>query len=211
MKKIKPSAWYYLLAALIPIFACIGAIVFVYVTGPNLTEILKAFDTEDLTRVVVPGSGEIHITESGSYAVYYEYHSEIDGVSYKWSESLPDLRCQLISQETGSAVLLTPSITAGNIYTTYNPERAGVIFRLVSIDQPGVYDFSCQYQNGRSSPKVVMAVGPNFIIEFFNAVGKPIGTILISAFVFIWACAISLLIIIVVALKRQQSKQTLDS
>ena len=211
MKKMKPSGWFFLLAVLLPIFACVGAIVLVYVTAPNLTDVMKVLDTDDLTRVVVPGEKEIYISESGDYAVYYEYRSVVDGVSYNRNESLPNPRCQLTSQKTGQAVELAPTIVAGNVYTTYNPERAGVLFKRFSIDQPGNYDFSCQYPSGTSTPKVVMAVGPNFILEFFNAVGKPIAAILIGAFVFVCACAISLLIIGIVALKRQHSKKTLAS
>ena len=211
MNKIKPSRWYYLLAVLIPIFACLGAIVLVVVSEPTFSGILNVLDTSDLTRIVVPGSGEIHFTEPGSYAVYYENRSVIDGVSYTRNEIPPNLICQLISQKTGADVELLPSLAAGNIYTTSNPERSGVIFLRINIDQPGSYDFSCQYPSGRSSPKVVMAVGPNLVHEFFNVVGKPIVTMLIGLFIFVWACAISLLIIGIVALKRQQSMKKLAS
>jgi hypothetical protein len=97
------------------------------------------------------------------------------------------------------------------VYTTHYPERAGVLFKRVSIDQPGIYDFSCQYADGRSYPKSVMAVGPNIVLEFFNVILGPIAAILCGAFAFLSALGISMLIAGIVAFKRHQSKKTLAS
>jgi hypothetical protein len=211
MNRIKPTRWYYLLALLIPVFVCLGTALFVYGNVPKLPGALEALGTKDLTRVVVPGSGEIHFPESGAYAVYYEYRSVVDGVSYARDECPPSMRCQLRSKRTGEAVKLAPSNVEGNVYTTHYPERAGVLFKRVSIDQPGIYDFSCQYADGRSYPKSVMAVGPNIVLEFFNVALKPIAAILCGTFAFVSACGISVLITGIVAFKRHQSKKTLAS
>jgi len=205
--KAKPTRWYYVLAILIPIFACLGTALIVYGSVPKLPGALEAWGTKKLTQLVVPGSAEIHFPKPGAYAVYYEYRSVIDGVSYFRDERPPRLRCQLRSKKTGEAVTLAPSTVEGDVYTY--PKRAGVMFKRISIDQPGVYDFSCQYPDGGSYPKSVMAVGPNLIWEFFNVALKPIAAVLCGALVFVSACGVSLLIIGIVAFKRHRSKEAL--
>ena len=201
--KPKPTGWYYVLAILLPIFACLGTACIVSVAVPKLPGALEVFRTENLTQVVVPGSAEIRFPKAGAYAVYYEYRSNTDGVSYARDQRPPTMTCQLISDRTGEAIPLAPSTVAGDVYTY--PDRAGVMFKRFSIDQPGVYDFSCQYPYGGSYPKRVMAVGPNLIWEFFNVALKPIAGVLAGALAFAAACGISMLIVGIVAVKRHRS------
>jgi hypothetical protein len=209
MNKIKPTRWYYLLAILIPIFACVGMGLFVYGNLPKLPGALEALGIKNLTQVVVPGSAEIHFPESGAYAVYYEYRSVVDGVSY-FRDAYPlNIRCQLRSKSTGKSVKLDHSTVIGDVYAY--PERAGVMFKRISMDQPGVYNFSCQYPDGRTDPQIVMAVGPNLVWEFFNVALKPIAAMLCGSFVFVSACGISILITGLVAFKRHRSKNILTS
>lgn len=209
MNKNKPSRWYYVLASLIPIFACVVTGLIMYGKIPNIPGALEALGIENLTQVVVPGSAEIHFSEPGAYAVYYEYRSVVDGVNYYWGEFLPSLQCQLRSKKSGESVRLDYSTVEGDVYTY--PERAGVLYKLVSIDQPGVYNFSCQYPDGRSSPEIVMAVGPNLIWEFFNVALKPISALFCAGFAFVFASGISILIIGIVAYQRHRSKDPLRS
>jgi hypothetical protein len=207
--KLKPSRWYYLLALLIPVFACLVTAFIIYVSFPGLPGALDDLDIKNLTQVVVPGSADIHFPESGAYAVYYEYRSIIDGVSYHGNEYLPGMRCQLSSKSTGESVKLDYSTVQGNVYTY--PNRAGVMFKRISIDQPGSYNFSCQYPDGRTYPKIVMAVGPNLIWEFFNVALKPIGAMLCGTFAFVSTAVISILIIAFVAFKRHKAETSLTS
>ena len=205
--KLKPTRWYYVLAILIPIFACLGTALLACVTVPALLGALEATGIHNLTQVVVPGSAEIHFPEAGAYAVYYEYRSVVDGVSYFRDERPPRLTCQLRSISTGEAVALAPSTMQGDVYTY--PERAGVMFKRISIDQPGAYSFSCHYTDGRTYPRIVLAVGPNILWEFLSGVAKPVAAILCGGLVFLLACGISMLIIGILALKRHQSKKAL--
>ena len=209
MNKNKPSRWYYLLAILLPIFACAGTSFFVYAKVPKLPGALEDLGIKNLTRVVVPGTAEIDFPEPGAYAVYYEYRGVIDGVRYDYGEYPPYIRCQLKSKSTGSLVSLAPSSVKGNVYNSHSPERSAVVFKFISIDQPGRYNFSCKYPDGRPFPRIVMAVGPNLIYEFLNVAVKPIAATLSGTFAFLIACGISLLIVVFVAYKRRQSKNTL--
>jgi len=209
--KQSPSRLFYVLAILIPFFACLGTALLVYPNIPELPGALEAIGVKNLTQVVVPGSADVSFPKKGAYAVYYEYRSDIDGVSYARDEYPPFMRCQLRSKVTGEAVKLEPTKVKGNIYVTQNPSRAGVMYKQISIDQPGIYTFSCQYTDGRTIPKSVMAVGPNIVWGFFNVALKPIAAMLCGTFAFVIACGISILIIVFVAFKRHQQKNNSTS
>lgn len=209
--KLKPTRWYYALAFLIPVLACVGTALLVYPHVPKLPGALEGMGINDLNQVIVPGSAEIFFPKVGGYAVYYEYRSVIDGVKYVREKYPPSLNCQLTSKATGADIALTPDFVEGNMYATQNQERVGVLINSIVIKNPGVYIFSCQYTDGRAYPEIVLAVGPNIVWEFFNVAAKPVAAITCGAFVFVAACGISILIVVFVAVKRHQSKQALGS
>jgi hypothetical protein len=176
---------------------------------PNLPGALEVFRTESLTQVVVPGSAEIRFPKAGAYAVYYEYRTNTAGVSYARDPRLPDMTCWLISDQTGEAVPLKPGTVKGDVYA--HPDRAGVMFKRFRLDQPGAYQFSCGYPYGGSTPKRVLAVGPNLVQEFLNVAAKPIAALLAGALAFAAACGVSILVVGIVAFKRHRSRKALAS
>ena len=204
-KKKKPSRWYYLLALLIPIFACAGTGALVYQSVPKLPGALEAAGIQNLKQVTVPGSAELYFPKAGAYAVYYEYRSAIDGISYTRDEYPPMMSCQLKSKATGKAIRLEPTNVKGNVYVTHNPDRAGVMYRETSIDQPGIYTFGCQYTDGSTYPKIMLAVGPNIVWEFLNKAAKPVAASIGGVLAFLCACGLSLLMIGIVAFMRFRS------
>jgi hypothetical protein len=209
--KTKPTRWYYVLAIFIPILAC-GLTAFqVYRSIPKLPGALEAVGINNLTQVVVPGFAEIDFPKAGAYAVYYEYRSAINGVNYFRQKYPPGLKCALKSKATGADIDLAYDYVEGNVFATRNDERVGVLIRSISIEKPGVYIFSCQYRDGRTQPKIVLAVGPNIIYEFFNVAAKPIAATICGGFAFVGSLGISILIISIVAYKRHQSKKILAS
>jgi hypothetical protein len=210
-KKLKPTRWYYGLALLIPILACGLTALLIYRNVPKLPGALEATGINNLTQVVVPGSAEIFFPKAGAYAVYYEYRSAINGVNYVREKYPPRLNCQLKSKATGVDVALAPDYVEGNVYSTQNQERVGVLIKSISIDQPGTYIFSCQYRDGSTQSEIVLAVGPNIVWEFFNIAVKPVAAIICGGFVFVGSLGISILIIGIVAFKRNQSKKILTS
>jgi len=178
----------------------------VYHNVPELPGAFEGMGINELTRVIIPGSADIYFPDAGAYAVYYEYRGAIDGKSYFRDQQPPSMMCQLISKTTGEAIKLAPSNVKGNVYNTHDPERAGVMYKSISIDQPGVYTFSCQYPDDSMYPQIVLAVGPNIVLGFFNIAVKPVSAGLGGALAFMGTCGISLLIIVSVALKRHQSE-----
>lgn len=208
---IKPSRWFYVLAFLLPVFTCGLTGILVYRNVPKLPGVLEAFDVEKLTRVVVPGTAEINFTKSGAYAVYYEYRSDIDGVYYVRSQYPPRINCKLTSKASGKEIELVTPFVEGEIYSTQDNEHAGVMMKSISVDQPGIHTFSCRYLDGGQFPRIVMAVGPNMVWEFFNLAAKPVAAVVSGLIVYFFTCVISLVIVVIVAIMRNQAKNRMIS
>jgi hypothetical protein len=208
--KKKPSPWYYVLALLLPVFACGLTGFLVYRNVPELPGALEAFDVNNLTWVIMPGSAEINFPKSGAYAVYYEYRSTIDGVRYVRATKPPSINCQLSSKTSGEEIVLATPHVEGDIYSTNNQEHVGVLMKSISINQPGVYVFSCRYLDESPNPQIVLAVGPNMIWEFFNLAVKPFAAVVSGFIVFFGMCVISLIIVVIVAIKRNQFNNRVD-
>lgn len=208
-RKLKPTRWSYVLALLIPIFACVGTVLLVYRNVPNLPGALEITGIDNLTQVIVPGSAEVYFPKVGGYAVYYEHRSAIDGVNYVRGKYPPNINCQLTSKANGKDTILVPDYVEGNMYATQNQEREGVLIKSIIIKEPGIYKFSCHYPGGRTDTQIVLAVGPNIIWELFNIAAKPVAALICGGFIFIGAFVISILIIATVAFKRHRSKNIL--
>jgi hypothetical protein len=159
---------------------------------------------DNLTQVVVPGSEQITFDESGAYAVYYEYRSIVDGEVYVNSEKPPALACSLTSRSTGDVVGLVPDYVPTNTYSTKGRERVGVLIRSVTIDEPGTYTFSCRYPDGRAQPEIVLAVGPNFVWEFFGIAARTVVTAAAGLAALFGSGVLAMIVVVVIALKRRR-------
>jgi hypothetical protein len=202
----KPTRWLYVLAGLLPVLACLGTALVVYQEVPKLPGALEKTGIQNLTQVVVPGAAEIYFPKAGAYAVYHEYRSEFEGERYFRDRLPPGLTCRLESQATGREVALAASHVEGNIYTTRYRERVGRMIRTISIDRPGLYQFSCRYAVGGTQPEIVLAVGPNLVWEYFNIAARPLAAFLGGAAVFSLALGISALLVGFTLYYRRRSR-----
>jgi len=201
----RPPGWIQVVAVLIPILGCLTAMVMVHRWFPGLPGTLGfETDPDNLTQVVVPGSQEITFTEAGAYGVYYEYRSVVNGVVYAASKTPPALACRLTSRDTGDDIQVAPDYVPTNCYSVNDRERVGALIGSITMDRPGAYIFSCQYAHGGSEPDVVVAVGPNFVWEFFDIAAKTIVTATAGVAVLVGSGILAAVILIVAVARRRR-------
>ena len=211
-QRVKPSGWTYAVAAVIPVLGCLMAMALAYRWFPGLPGTFESrMNLDDLTQVVVPGSEDIAFAESGAHAVYYEYRSVVDGSVYASSEKPPALVCSLTSKTTGANIGVVPDYVPTNTYSTKDRERVGVLIRSITIDEPGTYTFSCRYADGRSQPEIVLAVGPNFMWEFFGIAARTTVTAVAGLAVLLGSGILAAVAVIVVAVKRRRPRRDVVS
>jgi hypothetical protein len=203
-QKIKPSRWYFILAALLPVLGCLITTAIIYQGFPKLPGALETIDIHNMTQVIVPGSADIMFPKKGAYAVYYEHRSLVGGVQYINAKTPPLLKCSLTSNATGKEVGVSSEYIEGNTYSTKYQRRVGVHIMSIAMIEPGTYTFSCHYPDKGTAPKVVLAIGPNIVWEFFNIVARPIAAILGGLIVLLGSGSIGLLLFIVVAIYRSR-------
>ena len=204
-QKTVPRRWTYGLAALPPMLGWLIVAVAVFYGIPDLAaELASTLTLDRLTRVRVPGFGDVTFTRRGAYAVYYEHHSDLDGAAYTGSETPPDLACTLTSTATGAEVAIAPDYVKTNTYASKDRTRMGVLMSSITIDDPGTYTFACRYADGRSHPQAVLAVGPNFMWSFFGIVARPALTLAASLAVLLSSYLAAIAIAILVAVLRRR-------
>ena len=211
-QKTRPSGWYYGLAALALVLGCLVAAAILYPETRDLpASISRAHDLNRLTQIIVPGSADLTLSRTGAYAVYYEYRSVVDGVEYVSSETPPTLECSLTLKATGREIPVVPDFVETNRYSARmgkgKGKRAGVLIMSTTVDEPGDYTFSCRYPDGREQPEIVLAVGQNILWEDIGILTRTAGSVLGGLAVLGGSGVVAIVIAIVIAVKRRQSKR----
>jgi len=192
-QEIRPGRGYYVLAVMVFV-AGIG--LFAWLLFKNLSGL-----SEGLKQVVVPGKTDLVLSKAGNYTVFYEYRSVVDNKVYLTERSLSGLACTLASKSTGSEIRLSRS-TMTSTYTLGG--REGVSILEFQISQPGTYEFSAGYAEGREGPEVVLAIGQDFTARLF-------ATVIGSLAALFGSMALALVIFGVTLNKRSKAKKLLAS
>jgi hypothetical protein len=160
---------------------------------------------EEQHHLTVPGSREIKLTRTGAYGIYYEYNLISSAVGPK-PENPPQIECTLKSTSTGTMIQAVPDYVESNTYWSEEKGGIGVLIMSVTLDEPGIFDFSCQYKDGRTDPEITVSLGPNYVWEFFRVAGK----IALSTILGLTTCCgstlIGLAIIVVIAIRSFRRK-----
>jgi len=139
---------------------------------------------EDLTLVTAPGTHTLTFDEPGTYFIFYEHESIVDGRAFSTPEKLPNgLSCRLTSDATGQEIKLSRAISS-----TYSiGSREGKAIYQYEIAEPGSYTLSCRYAEGTSGPEIALAVGKNVVLTFIASIFGAVAT-----------CGIMVLLLIVI-------------
>lgn len=190
-ERIKPSRWYYGMAAVV----CIVGFAMFYET---LMKGLNAVPSM-VQQFAAPGNAELALPNPGEYTVFYEYQSVMGNRTYSTGLDVPDLRLSVVSKDTGSAVKLRPS----GVNTTYSFERrAGRSLFDFNIDKPGVYQFKTRYAKGQQGEEVAMAVGQ-------GVPGVIMKTVFMGLSIAFATLGLTFVIVLVTAIKRHNAAKRL--
>jgi len=128
-----------------------------------------------LTRVVVPGSSVLTLDEPGTYTIFHEADSVVDGKLYS-APAIPGLRVTVTAEDGTPIAVSVPTISSS--YTIGSHSGKSVL--AFDIATPGRYRFSAGYANGSSGPQTVLAIGRGFFGRLFGAVAGAIGSIFLG-------------------------------
>jgi hypothetical protein len=209
-KKVRPSSWSYGLAVLVLVLGCaIASMIFVLAIRGPADAVADARDLSQLTQVIVPGTADLTLSQTGAYAVYHEYQGVMDGVAYARSPAPPQLDCALATKDTGRQVPLVPDYVETNQYTKGLGRgrgiRAGVLIMSTTVDRPGDYTFSCRYPDGREQPQIVLAVGQNIVWEEMRILARAAVPVLSSLALVGASGAVAAGVAIIIAVKRHRA------
>jgi hypothetical protein len=204
-QQVKPSGWFYGLGLAVFLFGCLaaGAVFGVGVAGMVDSAIEVDRVIGDFDRLVVPGSAQLALDEAGSYAIFYEYRSVVDGVPYYASPSRPRLRCDMQVKASGERVPLTDAWYMDSNYEM--PSRAGTLLMLFEAERPDTYVLSCDYAGSRDGPGVVLAVGTGLLGSAIELAVSVVSALVVPAVVILGAGAVAALIVAIVAVLRHRS------
>jgi hypothetical protein len=209
-QRIRPSGWFYVLGLAIFLFGCVAAMAFFAFGIAGMVDSAIDIDRliKDFDRLVVPGSAELVLDESGSYAIFYEYRSVVDGEPFYSSRSRPRLQCHLQVKESGEEV---PLINAWPQESNYDlPTRSGTLLMRFDVDRPDIYVLSCDYAGSGDAPEMVLAVGTGFVQTALGLAVSVISGLFVPVLLIFGAGIVGLFVIALVAVLRYQSVKRLS-
>jgi hypothetical protein len=122
-----------------------------------------------MIRVVVPGNATLTLDKPGTYTIFHEKQSVVDGKYYA-SDKVSELRVDLVGEAGGAPVRIVEPSTS----TSYSMgNRQGASIFAFTIDQPGRYRLT----TGMTGGQAVLAIGQGTFGTIFALIG---GTIAIA-------------------------------
>lgn len=110
--------------------------------------------TKGMVQVVVPGEADLAL-EPGSYTIFHEYESSIDGRIYSGTD-VTGLLVRIVPVDGGAPIKLEqPAVTSS--YTLSG--RSGRSVLIFEVTEPGDYRLIAGYPEGEENSEAVLAVG----------------------------------------------------
>jgi hypothetical protein len=209
-RKIEPHGSYYLFAVLVLVVGClIAAAVFcggIQSLGTRAAEQMGG----EMMQVIMPGSVEVELSESGPYTAIYS--PVVQGQVYSTEGQYPTLICTLVSAATGASVPIAPPSMPGTYPYPYEAQEAAAGILEFTIDEPGTYTLSCalleEEPGPAAEPEFIMTIWQGaFIEEFYGLAGEMSRAMLGGLAVLIGSIAAAVAIAVVITVKREQSKK----
>jgi hypothetical protein len=147
-----------------------------------------------LIQVVVPGETEMTLDKPGTYTIFHEERSVVGDRVYV-SDTISGLQVAVRSAATGEALPLAPT----TLSETYSfGSRSGKSIMAFDITRPGVYRLAAAYEDGRSQPQTILAIGHGFLADLLT-------TVFVSLALVFGCIAAAVVIVVMVWRKRSQA------
>lgn len=128
------------------------------------------------TRFVIPGSGVVALEKPGTYTIFHETQSVIDGRIYA-VKNVPGIKVD-VAPEAGGAPI---PVTTPNGHSTYSVGSSkGESLLAFTVAQPGRYRVTAAYNPGQNGPQTVLAVSKGIFGTLFRAIVIVIGSVLLG-------------------------------
>jgi hypothetical protein len=180
---MKPGPIWYFVAVLIFLAGDVGAW---YMFTVRLASV-----GDGVERFIVPGTVELTLNQPGTWTIYHEPSSAIDGKLYV-SQNINGLRIGVVSVANGAPVKISPPF-GGETYSMNGSD--GVAVLAFDVASPGRYRLTAAYEGDKAEPKAVLTVANGLLHRMFSAIAGGI-SLGLGGF------AIALAIIITTAVKR---------
>jgi hypothetical protein len=132
-----------------------------------------------IVRFVVPGVGEVMLTETGTYTIFHEKESAIDGRIYS-APTIGGLTVT-VTEETGGTSVPIPVKTPGMRQSYTVGSHSGESMLAFDVARPGRYRVVGAYDSGRTEPKTVLSVDRGFFGRVRRALLLGFGSMLVGA------------------------------
>lgn len=120
---------------------------------------------EDQVELNVPGSREVQLNRAGAYGIYFQ--TNLVAAAVEPVKIPPELICELKS-ESGLIITGVPDYEPTNHYWSKEGGGPATLIQSISVEEPGLYVFSCQYLDDFSGPDIQVTIGPNYAWEFIQ-------------------------------------------
>jgi len=149
--------------------AVIGVLGVVAFIGLLFTSIFGLGDR--MTQHVMPGSHTLQLDEPGTYTIFHEYQSVVNGTRYGTSPNdIQTLTCEVVQVGAAGSAEMGIPVVPPSANMNYNlMERSGYAIFQFTINQPGSYRFSAFYPN-EDGPETVLAVSLGFMGDLLFAI-----------------------------------------
>jgi hypothetical protein len=188
VSKPPPARGWYIAAGFLLVASIAGAGLFVVSRAAGLTN--------QLFQVVVPGRADLNLQATGTYTIFHEYRSVIDGKEYVSDASLSDLNVTI--QSADGEQLKVALLTGTSRYAVSG--RAGYSVFTFDVTRPGLYRLTASYRDGRAEPRTVIAVGSGFV-------GGILETVMIALAITFSGIGCAVVLLVVVYRARHRRRQ----
>jgi hypothetical protein len=186
--KPPPGKGWYVLAAVVLLATIAGFTIFLLVRLNGLGA--------SLLQVVVPGEAQLNLVETGSYTIFHEYNSVVDGKVYA-VPVLSGLRVSVTSPAGKTLALNAPGGTSRYSFAS----REGISVFTFEVGEPGTYQLTASYDNGRAEPRTVLSVGSGFVSSIIVTV--MIGLLIMFAGI---GAAVAIAVVVYLARRRAMAR-----